>query len=132
MPDSDRLQQLRRQRELVAEQLAWLDREIAAVAGAPAPAPPAPPPPAPASPPVRPAVVAPPASSLAPAPAPARDVSLPADPTASADVLLEEYRVAPDTLKSDVKKGCLLYFFAALALFALGVVGLYFFFRHGK
>ena len=46
--------------------------------------------------------------------------------------MLEEYRVAPDTLKSDVKKGCLLYFFAALALLAVGMVALYFIFRHGK
>ena len=46
--------------------------------------------------------------------------------------MLDEYRVAPDALKSDVKKGCLLYFFGAIGLFALGVVALYFAFRHGK
>ena len=62
-------------------------------------------------------------------------------PTASAipdavggdsDALLEEFRIAPDELKTDVKKGCLLYFFAALALVALGIVALYFFFNRGR
>jgi hypothetical protein len=44
----------------------------------------------------------------------------------AADAILEEYRVAPDTLKTDIRKGCLLYFIGALALVALGVSVLYF------
>jgi hypothetical protein len=37
VPDANRLQELRRQRALVQEQLAWLDREIAALAALAAP-----------------------------------------------------------------------------------------------
>lgn len=46
--------------------------------------------------------------------------------------MLDEYRVAPDALKSDVKKGCILYFIGALGLLALGLLALSFAFRHGK
>ncbi len=60
-------------------------------------------------------------------PAPASDERLPA-----ADQILAQYRVAPDALKTDVKKGCLLYFFGALALVALAVAGLYLLFQRGK
>ena len=44
----------------------------------------------------------------------------------AADAILSEYRVAPDTLKTDIRKGCLLYFVGALALVAVGLTGLYF------
>ncbi len=111
MSDSDRLQELRRQRALEAERLAKLDREIAAASGSPTPPVPTVPPPALAS-----------GAAAAP----------PAEVTAAAEAMLDEYRVAPDALKSDVKKGCLLYFFGALGLFAMGVMVLYFAFRHGK
>lgn len=125
---SDRLNELRRQRALVAEQLAWLDREISAAAGAPPAAP------------VAPAPVTTPAAPVTPRPEPVSAPTPPAtvDPevstavAADADSLLDEYRVAPEELKTDVKKGCFLYFFAALALLALVVIGLYFFFRHGQ
>ena len=52
-------------------------------------------------------------------------LALPATP-AAADALLDEYRVAPDTLKTDVRKGCFLYFAAALLAVAATVVILYF------
>ncbi len=45
---------------------------------------------------------------------------------AAADAILEEYRVAPEALKGDVKKGCFFYFFGALGLLALGVIALYY------
>ena len=139
MPDPNRLNDLRRQRELVAEQLAWIDREIAAAGGLPTttPATAVPPPPA-----LR--LVTPAAAVPIPPSAPVRvpivpltppaalNVEIPAHVAAQADAMLDEYRVAPDAMKSDVKKGCFLYFFAAFALFALGVVALYFIFRAGK
>ncbi|MBI5767524.1 MAG: hypothetical protein HZA93_06995 [Verrucomicrobia bacterium] len=132
---SDRLQQLRRQRALVAEHLAWLDREIDRALEAPAPVEPITPPPAddltsvPFSMRAAPPVAA--KSSATPVAAP-RAPSDDAATAASADAILRDYQVEPDTMKSDVKKGCLLYFFGALVLVALGVAALYFFFQHGR
>jgi hypothetical protein len=121
VPDSERLQQLRRQRELAAEQLAWLYREIAAVSGAPASAP--------AEPPLVRPVMTPTVPAAAPVPA---APELTPKAAADAEAILAQYRVEPDSMKSDVKKGCFLYFFAALAVVALVVVVLYVIFRHGK
>lgn len=110
---SDRLAELRRQRALLQDHLAWLDREIAAETAAAQPitkivepSPPA-------------AVVAPPAAARADFPATVQ-------PNAGTDVLLDEYRVAPEALKRDIRKGCFLYFAAALVLLAVMVFGLYF------
>ncbi len=126
---SDRLQELRRQRALIQEHLAWLDREIAAASGQPVVAP-------------APTPVPPPVASVAPAfvtpvvaPIPVVAPAIPADPiapevAAAADAILDEYRVAPDNLKTDVKKGCFLYLLAAFGLLALGVIGLYYALRH--
>ena len=119
---SERLAELRRQRALVQEHLAWLDREIAASSppSAPEPAAPSAAPPPPVRPTVQPTAlrqVAPPAARLA-----ATSNSAPVD----ADSILEQYRTAPGSLQSDVRKGCLLYFAGALALLALGVTALSF------
>jgi hypothetical protein len=153
-PAPDRLQQLLRQRALLQEHLAWLDREIAdASSGVTAP-PPAPTPvaraaqqplviPSPATPPTRTILGAPPAKPAAPYLASqaaqilsASAVTPPTDtPPAvevAADEILEQYRVAPDSMKTDVKKGCFLYFFGALVFVALGVVVLYFVFQRGR
>ena len=46
---------------------------------------------------------------------------LPAD----AEKILAQYQTEPTSLKSDVKKGCFLYFFLALAALAAAVVALY-------
>ena len=145
---SDRLAELRRQRALLADHLAWLDREIAAEAKqVPAERVVAPNPVTPGIPAASPAralsvataadatvattvtVVAPGVAATgkgtgtaAAAPAPA----IPPASTAQAEAMLEEYRVKPDTLKSDVQKGCLLYFALALGLVALGVTVLWF------
>lgn len=138
---SDRLQELLRQRALVEEHLAWLDRQIAEATPDRA----APPPP----PPVAPRYTLKPAASSAPAPqgylasqaaSIARHAAAPVAPPAprdenpavatAADAILEEYRVSPDSLKTDVRKGCFLYFFVALAVVGLVVVGLYFLISH--
>jgi hypothetical protein len=130
VPDPTRLNELRRQRELVAEHLAWIDREIASAAGGAAapPAPAAQPAPAPVAAP-QPALrlVTPRPQAVAFTPA-----ALPTGPAPDPDALLDEFRVPPDTLKTDVRKGCLLYFLGAFALLALGVTALYFIFRAGK
>jgi hypothetical protein len=113
---SDRLAELRRQRALVQEHLAWLDREIAAaekISSAPTSAP---------------ALSSAPASESRgiPSAATAAIASVAISDAADSDAILEKYRVPPDTLKSDLRKGCFLYFAAAMLLFALGVVGLYY------
>ncbi len=153
---SDRLQDLLRQRALIEEHLAWLDREIeAASAAGAAPKigydlPPLSSPlrtepwPLPPSAPVRP-LAAPAASSSSylagQAAAIARHAADRAknSTTASdenpqvvavAEAILDEYRVPPDTLKTDVRKGCLIYFFAAFVVLAVVVGGLWAIFQH--
>jgi anti-sigma factor RsiW len=132
MSAPDRLQELLQQRALLLQHLAWLDREIAAASGtpvAPAPAPVAPP--APSAPPRSPVSLPGPGyvasqgaavlARTAPAPAaPAGEI------VPGADEILEQYRVAPQSLQSDVKKGCLLYFFGAFALLALAILAFYY------
>ncbi|MCX6955254.1 MAG: hypothetical protein NTV51_24130 [Verrucomicrobia bacterium] len=138
---SDRLQELLRQRALLQEHLAWLDREIEAASGraadqptplrlAPRPAfPPAPasqPPPSPSG------YLASQAAAITRHAAETRAATAAAatdeNPrvAATADAILEEYRVPPDALKTDLRKGCILYFIAALGLLAAGVTVLYF------
>lgn len=123
----DRLSELARQRALVSEHLAWLDREIAeetvkrlasgeAAPSSPSLTPAAPvvvqPPPPPVSIPstasVEPAAAGTPASAIEP------------------DQLIEQYRVEPSTVKSDVRKGCLLYFVGAFAVLGIVIAILYF------
>ncbi len=150
----DRLQQLLRQRALLQEHLAWLDREIADASSGVTTPPAAPTPLARAAqqPLVIPSPIAPPTPTIlaSSTPKPAAPYlasqaaqilsgsgTLPPAETppaveAVADEILEQYRVAPDSMKTDVKKGCFLYFFAALALVAVGVVVLYFIFERGK
>jgi hypothetical protein len=122
----DRLEELRRQRALMQQHLEWLDREIAAetdktrqaqtgvriatvVAAA---VPKVSPPPAQS-----------PITETSPAAA-ARTVT--PEAVSDPDTILEQYRVPQTSLHSDVRKGCFLYFAAALALFFAGVVALYF------
>lgn len=116
----DRLAELRRQRALIAEHLAWLDREISAPSGITASStqavpPPALPPPlattaAPTSPPLP-----DPAAILARATEPKPETPPPAATDAHAD-LLPEHR--PADIKNDVRRGCFLY----LALATLAVL----------
>lgn len=131
---SDRLQQLRRQRAVVAEHLAWLDGEIAQAQQTPALNPAEAPAPddlttVPFS--MR-AVLPPPAKASGPAAASAPTSIKDSASAAAADEILRDYQVEPEAMKSDVKKGCLLYFFGALGLVALGVTVLYFVFQRGR
>jgi len=99
---SDRLDELRRQRDLAKQQLAWLEREIVAAEGAarePAPA---------EGQPVRPAV--------------------PFEPQ-NAEAILEEFRRPPASIAKQAKLGCILYFAGAMALLALAVAAVYLYAR---
>lgn len=100
---SDRLKELQHQRALAQEQLAGLDREIARESGA----------------------AAPPAPSLQ-KPLAVRPSLDAATAEAEAEALLAQYKGDPQALHGDVKRGCFLYFFAALGLLVLGLVAFYF------
>lgn len=146
---SQRLGELQRQRALLQEHLAWLEREIAAetfrVSG-PRPEP------------ARSAPAAATSSQLPEAAATTRvssgtapDATLagaadstfatsvnlappaPVPPVplggGNADAILDQYRVAPDSLRKDVRKGCFLYFTLAFVLLGIGVGALYVLFR---
>ncbi len=98
------LDELRRQRRMIADHLAWLDREIAArqATGATPVAAPAP-------------------LAAAPSADPLEGRPSPADP----DAILEQYRVAPTNVTRDVRRGCLLYFVLGSVLLAALVWLLY-------
>ncbi|HXC02500.1 MAG TPA: hypothetical protein VNU49_07585 [Opitutaceae bacterium] len=109
-PD-DRLQELRRQRALVQEQLAFLDREIAAASGQAKTAMPAP-------------QIPPPVSA-----APSQPVAPPAVGDEVDEViksLEEESRANPASARS----GCIWIFVAGLALFALCLAAFYLYVSH--
>lgn len=135
---SDRLSELLRQRALLQEHVAWLDREIESAARSsaspstaalprPAPTDVAAFPPTPALPhvsvaeiPPAPSIPALPSRAMLPAP-PAETVVVP-----GADAILDQYRVETRSVQQDVRKGCFLYFAAAFLLLGLGVTALYF------
>jgi hypothetical protein len=120
----DRLSELVRQRALVSEHLAWLDREIASAAAVGNP------PAAAATEPAISAVAAPvtqPAENLSVAMAtPARSGNPTGDVAAEAETLFDQYRVTTAALKQDVRKGCFLYFVGAFVVLGIVIVVLYF------
>jgi hypothetical protein len=155
---SDRLSELHRQRALLQQHLAWLDREIALASqqGAtqrpqisdPAPLPPTSPSIAAAA---KPDItvatevdrnVATTINVVAPTPTVASGATPPASPgTTTAlftpttatnplpDEVLDQYRVAPEAVQEDVRKGCFLYFGLAFILLFAVVAILWFAFR---
>lgn len=102
---SDRLKDLQRQRALAQEQLAWLDREIARETGVPTPVTPLP-------------------TGAQAKPDPRAVAQHPVTP--SAEDIIAQYQSQARPVQSEVKRGCFLYFFAALGLVFLGVLALYF------
>lgn len=115
MSSADRLSELRRQRASIAEHLAWLDREIAAAEGRADPARPseAKAPIVPPNPPVSTPIIAPAVASGSVV-------------DKEADLILEQHRVGTGDIQRDVRRGCFLYFAAALLAVAIGVAVLYF------
>jgi hypothetical protein len=135
---ADRLAELLRQRALLQDHVAWLDREIAVASGSSTVALPGTPPvagsPVPASPgeipiptPEAPVPVTRPAPIATPVPAPTP--TPPAGVAVSAEEILDRYRVEPRAVHTDVRKGCFLYLAAAFAVVIAGVAILYFAFR---
>jgi hypothetical protein len=105
---SDRLKDLQRQRALAQEQLAWLDREIARETGGGA-------------------AVPSPSVPVDEVPSPR---VLPQPTATAADDILAQYQQQPENVHSEVKRGCFLYFFLALAAVGLAVMVLYLSRRH--
>ena len=109
MPSPDeRLPELRRQRALVQEQLAFLDREIAAATGEAKPAAQIPPPL--------------PAAQSQPAALPAVG--------GEADELIKSLEAESRSSLAEAKWGCIWIFVAALVLLALGLFALYLYASH--
>jgi hypothetical protein len=108
---SDRLTELQRQRALAQEQLAWLGREIARESGQ-----------------TLPAALSPERGPVAtPRSAPAVRVAADAEAAArAAEEILARYQQPGPTLEKNVKRGCYIYFFVALAALGLFAVGAYF------
>jgi hypothetical protein len=115
-PRPDRLVELRRQRALIQEHLAWLDGEISGEERTLS-------------------ATMPPSLPKIPTSITTTDLKS-APPTAGAgsedrnDAVIEQFRVAPSDIQRDVRKGCFMYFAAAFLLLAAVVVGLYFALRH--
>ena len=126
---ADRLSELARQRALLSEHLAWLDREIAdETVKRLVPTPPSPQStPGPVVSTAVPAVPTP-TSTAATQPAAPSVASVVVSPADTPDVteILDQYRVTPTSVKQDVRNGCLLYFAAAFVLVGLVVAILYF------
>jgi hypothetical protein len=101
----DRLQELLRQKTLLDEHAAWLEREIAAEKA-------------------RTGGIPPPTDLSGPSGGPQPAIS-----DAEADAMLEQYRANPQSLQHEVKRGCFLYFFGALALVGLAVLAVYLAYR---
>jgi hypothetical protein len=106
---SDRLQKLLRQRALIQEHLAWLEREISEAEGVP-------PLPAPAG---RPPQAVPP--TMPPA----------VNTLTEAEKILGQFQQNTHDVKTDTRRGCLLIFSLVMGLFALAAIaGYYFYGRH--
>jgi hypothetical protein len=102
---SDRSDELRRQREIVRQHLAWLDREIKTREGNPAPEP-------------VPYVAHVPISVTA------------SDADRDAESILAEFRQPAPSIEAQTKRGCILYFAIAVVLMlAAAMVTLYIYSR---
>lgn len=112
MSDTPRLDELRRQRALVQNHLEWLDREIAREQSS---------------------TVEPRLATVSDT-TPVESSRFPPESTTGASdqdaqSIIEGYRIPTGDLHRDVRKGCLLYFFGALAALAVGIVVMYFLLR---
>jgi hypothetical protein len=111
---SDRLSELKRQRALAAEQLAWFDREIARESGQVSPVAPAA---APAEP-TRPTATIPVVDSVA-------SVAAEAAAARAADDILSRYEKNPLSAAQDAKRGCYLWFAYGMGMLILGTATIY-------
>jgi hypothetical protein len=110
---SDRSDELRRQRELLRQHLAWLDREIAQADAE-----------APQGGPIlkqQPPRIIPPAFSV--------DAL---DGDRDAEAILAEYRTSAPGVESQTKRGCIIYFAAAMAVFLAVSAALIYYFEKSR
>ena len=103
----DRLQELLRQKALLSEHAAWLEREIALEQARVSGAPPA-------------------AAAETPAPVTGPPAAI-ADGT---DALQDQFRREPKAIRREVTRGCLFYFLGFMVLLGMGVAAIYLIFRH--
>lgn len=115
----DRLAELKRQRAAISAHLAWLDREIVAAEGI--------------APPSTPALPSTPPAAAPIAPAPSFATSSAAAPTGEGPTSIAPAPVFPEidtrSIKSDVRRGCLVYI--ALGLVAAGMLVGLVYWRYG-
>ena len=119
MHEPDRLAELRRQRALVQQHLEWLDAEIAAESQREERD-------------ISPAVTPKPGRPVITRPVAMPTRSISSQASTPLDPLLGQQPLAASDVKQDVKKGCLLYFAAALAAVVVSVAILYFAFGVGR
>jgi hypothetical protein len=126
----DRLAELRRQRALVAQHLAWIDAELIAAGAGHTPAPSSPAASAPSSPPSSDATASEPkeASVGTSSDTPAAEI----DPAlalanARADEIIEKYRATEALDPKAARRGCLVLFGAAFALLGALLLAIYYF-----
>jgi hypothetical protein len=103
---SDRADELRRQRDLLREHLAWIEKELAAEEGSARPQPGV--------------AYAPPGAT----PPPLEDTTGPDD--SELEAMLEEFRPAPVSISSNAKLGCIAYFALAMVLLIGCLAAFYF------
>jgi hypothetical protein len=108
---SDRLNELRHQRSLAQEQLAWLDREIARETGDKETTPAVP---------LRDSSRQPAAAVSIPAPLAPKDIE------AEAARILAQYQSKGPSAQDEARRGCLIYFFGAMILLILGLTAFIF------
>lgn len=106
---SDRLTELQRQRAIAQEHLAWLDKEIAALAGPSAPAP-------------RPVPVT--TTPASPAPVALR-APAPVESPVEGEAIGEAFQTDAKNAALNARKGCFVIFFVALAFVLLSFLGIY-------
>ena len=107
----DRLQELLRQRALIQEHLAWIEREIDSARGGVPPLPRNSSPEIPAK-----------LSSAIPSQA---NLAAPADSNLDVENIISRFRKDPGALKTDTRRGCLVFFGIAMALLCLGAIFAY-------
>jgi len=110
---SDRLTDLQRQRALAHEQVAWFDREIARESG-------------------QAAAATGPAPAAVPAAVPMRPAASDQAAARAAEEIIAQYERPAGSAVSDVKRGCYLYFAAALGAVVLLAVTAYLAYTHRR
>jgi hypothetical protein len=111
---SDRSDELRRQREIVRQHLAWLDRELASREGIPAPEP------------------LPNVAQDYPSVPPRYPSVSASDADRDAESILDEFRQPAPSIEAQTKRGCILYFAIGVGLLLAVVIATVYFYSRGR